>query len=91
MKPNMLQTLVFDSYLGLFAFAKKGIQRYCKRTVHRVCIYGMLTRNLCTVEKTNNGAAKDAEVKNTEGKTLESGEKRKLMEEKDGIISDLEV
>jgi hypothetical protein len=50
-----------------------------------------LPRMMCTAEKASNGATKSEQTESTEGELSELDQKIKLIEEKDGIINDLEV
>ncbi len=51
----------------------------------------ILPRMMCTAEKASNDATKGEQTESTEGELSELDQKIKLIEEKDGIINDLEV
>ena len=50
-----------------------------------------LPRRLCTAEKASNDTTKGEHTESTEGELSELDQKIKLLEEKDGMINDLEV
>ncbi|CAB3992318.1 grpE homolog 1, mitochondrial [Paramuricea clavata] len=63
------------------------------RVFPRRCVYftgQSLPRMMCTAEKSSNDSTKSEQTVNTEGELSELDQKIKLVEEKDGIINDLE-